>query len=65
MLTYFHYSFIDILHSKFVIKPYSNTQRYLRHVATLPCEIHMFKNRHVQDVIEANCHEDLATQKLF
>jgi len=36
---------------------------HLKRVATLPCETAMFKNRHVQEVLEVNCHIRLSRSK--
>ena len=44
---FFHYSVGNL---------YTNTPPQPKRVATLPCEISMFKHRHVEVVIEANCH---------
>ena len=49
--------------SKFVIKLYLNIPPHLKRIATLPCEISMFTNRHVQEVIEANCCVRLSEPK--
>jgi len=55
--------FIVRLSSKFVIESYLNIPPRLRHVATLSCEISVFKkNRHVI-VIEANYGVRLTTQQ--
>jgi len=63
MLTDFQNCFTVRFCSKFVIKLYLNIPPRLKHVATLPCEIYISKNRHFQAVIDTNCHLDLATQK--
>ena len=59
MLTDFQNSFAARLSCKFATKAYLNVPSHLRNVATLPCEISMFKNRHAQEVIEANWHVGL------
>ena len=46
MLIDFQNSFADRLTGKF------NTPPHFKYVATLPCEISMFKNRNAQEVIE-------------
>jgi len=43
MLTDFQICFTVRLSSTFVIKSYLNVPPYLKHVATLPCEISLFK----------------------
>jgi len=43
MLTDFHNSFTGSLTGKFATNSYLNIPPHLRHVATLPCEISMFK----------------------
>ena len=63
MLTDFQNSFIVRLSGKFATNSYLNIPPYLSYVATLPCEISMFKNRHVLEVIEANCHVRLGHSK--
>jgi len=60
MLTDFHSSFTGRLSGKFATNSYLNIPPHLNYVATLPCEISMFKNRHAQEVIEANCHVRLS-----
>ena len=32
----------------------------LKHVATVPCEMSVLKNRHAPELIEANCHAKLS-----
>ena len=56
MLTDFQNSFTVRLSSKFLLKSYLSIPPCVKHVATLPCEMSMFKNRNTQEVIEANCH---------
>jgi len=51
------------LSGKFATKSYLNIPPHLNYVAALPCEISMFKNRHAQEVIEANCHLRLGPSK--
>ena len=46
MLTDFQNSFTAGLSRKFVTKSYLNTSPHPKHVATLPCEISVFKNRY-------------------
>jgi len=67
MLTDFQNSFIDRLTGKFATSTYLNIPPHLKRVATLPCEISMFKkNRNAEEVIEANCHVRLhPLKKLF
>jgi len=54
MLTDFQNFFTDRLGDKFATKAYLNIPTNLKRVATLPCEISMFKNRNAQEIIEAN-----------
>jgi len=63
MLTDFQNSFTGRLIGKFATNSYLNIPPHLKHVATLPCEISMFKNRNAQEVIEANCHVKLRPLK--
>ena len=63
MLTDFLNSFTDRLSGKFATHLYLNIPPYLKYVLTLPREISMFKNRSVQEVIEANCHVRLSLSK--
>jgi len=63
MLTEFYNSFTDELSDKFARKSYLNITPHLKYVATLPCEISVFKNRNTQEVIEANCHVRLDHSK--
>ena len=63
MLTDFQNSFTGRLSGKFVTNSHLNIPPHLTYVATLPCEISMFKNRHVLEVIEANCHVRLSHSK--
>ena len=66
MLTDFQNSFTGRLTGKFATNSYLNIPPHLKRVATLPCEISMFKNRYAQKVIEANCHVRLRPlKKLF
>ena len=46
MLTDFQNSFTDRLSGKFTTNIYLGISSHLTYVATLPCEISMFKNRH-------------------
>ena len=52
MLTDFQNSFTG----KFATKSYLNIPPHLKRVATLPCEISIFKKNRNAQVIEANCH---------
>ena len=64
MLTDFQNSFAGRLTGKFATNSYLNIPPHLKCVATLPCEISMFKkNRNAQEVIEANCHVRLRPLK--
>jgi len=63
MLTDFQNSFTNRLSGKFATNSYLNIPPHLKCVATLPCEISMFKNRHAQELIEANCHVRLSHSK--
>ena len=66
MLTDFQNSFTGRLTGKFATNSYLNIPPRLKHVATLPCEISMFKKWQAQEVIEANSHERLRPlKKLF
>jgi len=66
MLTDFQNSFTGTLTGKFATNSYLNIPPHLKCVATLLCEISMFKNRNAQEVIEANCHVRLRPlKKLF
>ena len=58
----FQYSFIDRLISKCAMQSLLNIPPYLKHIATLPCEISMFKNYHSQQLSEATCHARPSTQ---
>jgi len=60
MLTDFQNSVTVRLSRKFATKSYFNTPPHPKRVATLPCEISMFKNRSAQEVSEANCHVRLS-----
>jgi len=63
MLTIFQNSFTGRLTGKFATNLYLNIPPHLNYVATLPYEISMFKNRHAQEVIEANWHVRLSHSK--
>ena len=65
MLTDFESSFIDRFTSKFSTKSSLTIPPYLKCVATLPCELSVFKNCHVQDLSEASCHARLSHSKQF
>ena len=66
MLTDFQNSFTGRLTGKYATNSYLNIPPHLKHVAILPCEISMFKNRNAREVIEANCYVRLRTlKKLF
>ena len=66
MLTDFQLSFTGRLIGKFATNSCLNISSRRKYVATLPCEISMFKNRSAQEVIEANCHVRLhPLKKLF
>ena len=66
MLTDVQNSFTDRLNGKFATKSYFNIPPRLKHVATLPCEISMFKKSQAEEVFEANCHARLRPlKKLF
>jgi len=66
MLTDFQTFFAARPTGKFATNSYLNIPPHLKRVATLPCEISMFKNRYAQEVIEANCHVRLRPlKKLF
>ena len=56
MFTDFQNSFAGRLNGKFATNSYLNILPHLKYVATLLCEISMFKNRNAQEIIEANCH---------
>jgi len=60
MLADFHNTFASRLAGKFAIKLSLNIPLCLKCVATLPCEICMFKNCHGQGLSEANCHKRLS-----
>ena len=66
MLTDFQIFFTDRLSGKFETTSYLNIPPHLNYVA-----IHYFvkyrcsKNRHAQEVTEANCHVRLSHLKLF
>jgi len=63
MLTDFQNSFTDRLSSKFLVTRLLNIQPHLKCVATLPCEIAVFKNRNDQELCEENCHARLSHSK--
>ena len=64
MLTDFQNSFTGRLTGKFATNSYLNIPPHLKRVATLPCEIFMFKKSQCsQEVIEANCHVKLRPLK--
>jgi len=64
MLTDFQNSFTGRLTGTFATNSYLNIPPHLKRVATLLCEICMFKtNRNSQEVIEANCHVRLRPLK--
>jgi len=63
MLSDFQNSFTGRLSGKFATNLHLNIPPHLIYVATLPCEISMFKNRHAQEVIEANCRVSLSHSK--
>ena len=63
MLTDFQNSFADRLIGKFATNSCLNIPSQLKRVATLPCKISVFKNRHDQQVIEANCRVRLKSLK--
>jgi len=68
MLTDFQNSFTVRLDGKFATNSHLNIPPHLNSVAKLPCEISMIKNRHAQEVIEANCYvrlNHLKTLKMF
>jgi len=66
MLIDYQNSFTGRLTGKFATNSYLNIPSHLKRVATLHCEISMFKNRNAQEVIEANCHVRLRPlKKLF
>ena len=63
MLTNLQNSFTGGLSDKFAINSYLNITLHLNYVAALPCVTSIFKNRHAQEVIEANCHVTLSHSK--
>jgi len=63
MLTVFHNSFIDRLVNKFAIKSTLNIPTHLTNVATLPCEISVFKKCRIQGLNKSNCHVRLSYSK--
>ena len=63
MLTDFENSFTDRLSSKFLVTRLLNIQPHLKRVATLPCEIVVFKNRNDPELCEENCHARLSQSK--
>ena len=63
MLTNFRNSFAIRLSGKFATNSYLNIPPHLKCVVTLPCKISMFKNRHDQEAIEANCRGRLCHSK--
>jgi len=63
MLTDFQNYFTLRLSGKFATDVYLNIPPHLNCVATLPCEISVFKKRHPQEVIEANGHIRLKHSK--
>ena len=65
MLTDFPNSFTGRLNGKFATNAYLNIPPHLKYVATLPCEISMFKNRNAQKVTEANCFVRLSHSKNY
>jgi len=64
-MTDFQNSVTGRLSGKFATKSYLNILPHLKDVATLPCEIFMFKKYHAQEVIEANCCVRLSHFKNF
>jgi len=64
MLTYLQNSFTVRLSSKFVQSrinlSYLNIPPHLKHVTTLPVKYLCSKNRHDEEVIEADCHVRLS-----
>ena len=63
MFTDFQNSFTVRLSSKFAIKSCLKISPRLDHVATVPCEIYKFKNRHAQGVSAAKCRVRLCHSK--
>ena len=53
----------DRLSSKFATRWYLNILPCLKRVATLPCQISVFKNFHARGVHEANCRVKLSSSK--
>ena len=60
MLTDFENSFTNRLSSTFLVRWLLNIQPDLKRVATLPCEIVVFKNRRAPELTEANSHARLS-----
>jgi len=63
MLTDFQNSFADRLSGKFATKSYLNNPLHLKYVATLPCEISMFKKSQCSRSNWANCRVRLSHSK--
>ena len=63
MFTDFQNSFTVRLSNKFAIKSCLKISPRLDHVATVPCEIYKFKNRHAQGVSAAKCRVRLCHSK--
>ena len=63
MLTDFENSSTGRLSCKFFVTRLLNIQPHLKRVATLPCEIVVFKNRNDPELCEENCHARLSQSK--
>jgi len=63
MLASFLNSFADRISVKIATKSYLNIPPHLNYVATLPCEISMFKISPCSKIIETNCHVRLSHSK--
>jgi len=63
MLTDFRNSFTGRLRTKFAIRSLLNISSHVKHVATLPCEMPMFKKYIAQELSEESCHARLNQSK--
>jgi len=63
MLTDFQNSFTDGLIGKFAINSLLNIPSNLKCIATIPCEISVFKNCHAQGLSAVNCDVSLSHSK--
>jgi len=65
MLTDFENSFTDRLSSKLLVTRLLNIQPDLKRVATLPCEIVVFKNRNDPELCEENSAIQNICRRIF